>query len=195
MTRFHALGTLGLASLLITLPTVYSFEKKAHYRNFRVVEPQILYRSGRMTVDGLDRMIREFRIATVVTFRLYADGDPNPDPAEEEYCTARGIRYLKIATRKWSAEDGGPPPAAESVRQFLALMDRRAEFGPILVHCLAGKHRTGAFVAIYRMEYQGWTNAEALAEMREIGYDNIDSEEDVRGYLERYVPRGIRTIR
>jgi hypothetical protein len=38
------------------------------------------------------------------------------------------------------------------------------------------------------MECHGWSNAEAMHELKELGYDNLDREADVRGYLERYVP-------
>jgi protein tyrosine/serine phosphatase len=60
---------------------------------------------------------------------------------------------------------------------------------PVLVHCFAGVHRTGAYCAIYRMEYEGWSNAEAIAEMRRCGYDDVDAEWDIYGYLEQYQPR------
>ena len=60
---------------------------------------------------------------------------------------------------------------------------------PVLIHCFAGKHRTGALCSIYRMEYQHWTNEEAMQELKSLGYTNLDTEEDVQGYLESYVPR------
>jgi protein tyrosine/serine phosphatase len=67
-------------------------------------------------------------------------------------------------------------------------MDDPANF-PVLVHCFAGIHRTGAYVAVYRMEHDRWTNAEALDELRAFGYRNLDDEWDVLGYLEQYRPR------
>ena len=60
---------------------------------------------------------------------------------------------------------------------------------PVLVHCFAGIHRTGAMVALYRMEYERWPTAEALDELRANGYRNLDDEWDVLGYLEQYRPR------
>ena len=39
------------------------------------------------------------------------------------------------------------------------------------------------------MEFQGWSNDDAMEELKALGYDNLDKEDDVRGYLERYVPR------
>jgi protein tyrosine/serine phosphatase len=54
---------------------------------------------------------------------------------------------------------------------------------------MAGIHRTGACVAIYRMEFDHWDNAAALDELRAGGYRHLDDEEDVLGYLENYRPR------
>jgi hypothetical protein len=43
------------------------------------------------------------------------------------------------------------------------------------------------------MEYEGWSNAEAIAEMRTCGYKDLEDEWDLLGYLEQYVPRSQRT--
>ena len=59
---------------------------------------------------------------------------------------------------------------------------------PVLIHCFAGIHRTGSYCAIYRMEFEHWTNARAIQEVKAFGYTNLDDEEDVLGYLERYQP-------
>jgi protein-tyrosine phosphatase len=58
----------------------------------------------------------------------------------------------------------------------------------VLLHCFAGQHRSGAFCAIYRVEFQRWTPAEALDEMRRCGYDNLDAEWDVRNFVLFYQP-------
>ena len=81
----------------------------------------------------------------------------------------------------------GPAPVEPNIRKFISVM-RDAKNYPVLVHCFAGVHRTGAFTAIYRMEFEHWTHAEALAEMRACGYTTLDEEWDILGYLERYRP-------
>lgn len=176
-----------LIAFVAIVPVRYAYVTQARQRNFREVDPGLLYRSGKLSPAGLERAVREYGIKTVVNFRAEESG-PQPDAAEEALCRSLGLRYERVVYRAWVAP-AGPPPADRSVAEFFALTDRRKEIGPILVHCLAGKHRTGAFVALYRMEYQGWRSDEALSEMRDIGYEDIDKEDDVRGYLERYVPR------
>ena len=67
-------------------------------------------------------------------------------------------------------------------------MDNPENF-PVLIHCFAGIHRTGAFCAIYRMEYEHWTNERAIVEVKANGYNTLEDDWDILTYLERYRPR------
>ena len=58
------------------------------------------------------------------------------------------------------------PPTIDA---FLALMDDQSTY-PVLIHCRAGLHRTGVLAALYRQEYEGWTSAEALRELKNHGF-------------------------
>jgi len=177
----------AIAALLIAGPVGYAWHRQAQMRNFRVVRDGVLYRSGQMSLDGLKRVIHDYGIKTVVTLRAGpGPGEAAPDQAEEDYCKAQEINYHRIPPGEWWVPDG-PPPADESVRKFRAVLADPNNY-PVLVHCFAGVHRTGAYCAIYRMEYEHWTNAEALAEMKACGYSNLDDEWDILGYLEQYRP-------
>ncbi|MFO0937804.1 MAG: dual specificity protein phosphatase family protein [Gemmataceae bacterium] len=186
----RAVLVVALFLVIILIPLRYAYNQQARLRNFRVVEPGVLYRSGQLTSNGLRNLVRELGIRTVVNFRAEETG-PQKDVEEEALCKELGLNYERVVYRTWSS-DSGPPQAEKSVNEYFAIMDRYKNKGPMLVHCFAGKHRTGAFVALYRMEYQGWSNAEALTEMQAVGYEGIANEDDVRGYLERYVPRNKR---
>ncbi len=182
------LGMLVLA-VIIGLPVGYASYRNTNLRNFSVVKPGVLYRSGQLSVGGLERIVHDHGIRTVITLRdAVVEGNRPPDWREEEYCIDQDIQYVRIRPRKWSSPAGGPAPAEAGVKRFLAVMDDAAHF-PVLIHCMAGIHRTGAYVAIYRMEFDHWDNAAALDELRAGGYRNLDDELDVLGYLEDYRPR------
>ena len=175
---------LGVATVLalITGPVVYAFHEERQMRNFRIVREGVLYRSARLTVPGLKRAVNDYGIRTVVSLR-------NPDGAdleEEAFCQKEEINFYRLPPKPW-ASDYGPPEAEVNVRQFLQILDDPDNF-PILVHCFAGIHRTGAYVAIYRIECEKWSNDAAIAEVKELGYDHLDDELDVLGYLEHYRP-------
>jgi protein tyrosine/serine phosphatase len=174
---------------LIVGPVVYAARQQREMRNFRIVREDVLYRSGQMTLDGLKRAIHEYGIRTIVSLRdARIEGDPAPDAREEEYCHKLGIKYVRIPPRPWEGAPGETPPVEKGVKRFLEVMDHARTY-PVLVHCCAGTHRTGAYCAIYRMEYEGWSNTQALEELRSLGYSNLDEENDIRGYLSNYRPR------
>jgi protein tyrosine/serine phosphatase len=169
-------------------PLGYSAYRNAHFRSFRVVEPGVLYRSGQLSRVGLERVLHDYGIRTVVTLRDPAVSGKEPDWGEEEFCRQRDLNYVRIPPRPWGRATDGPAPADAGVKAFVEIMADPANH-PVLVHCFAGVHRTGACIAVYRMEFDGWSNEQALEELRAGGYHNLDDEPDVLAYLTRYRPR------
>jgi len=182
-----------VAVSIVVLPYEYSRVRERNLRNFRVVQDGVLYRSAQLSPWGLDRVIHDYGIRTVVSFRDTEEGK-NPEPPdkwEEAFCAKLGINYVRMPLRLWATQDG-VVPADENVKQFLHLM-ADPKNRPVLVHCFRGVHRTGTYCAMCRMECEGWTNADAIEELKALGYDNLDREDDVRGYLEHYVPAAKRS--
>jgi tyrosine-protein phosphatase SIW14 len=188
----NLIGVITTGAVLIGLPVAYASYQKANHRNVRTVTPGVLYRSGQLSQTGLTRMIHDYGIRTVVSLRdTYVVGIDPPDAGEAVECAKLDIKHVRITPRSWWPECDGPPPAEQGITSFLKVMDDSANY-PVLLHCFAGTHRTGAMVAIYRMEYERWTNSEALAELRGAGYKNLDNELDVLAYLENYKPRWVK---
>jgi protein tyrosine/serine phosphatase len=184
---FTTLLGIALVLSLIAGPVVYALHEQRQLRHFRVVRDGVLYRSGQLTREGLLRVLHDHLIRTVVTLRdARVPGQAPPDLAEEEYCREQGISYVRIPPRHWDDSEGDAP-ADEGVRTFLAVMRDPRNY-PVLVHCFNGIHRTGAYCAIYRMEFEHWSNRQALDEMMACGYTTLYSEMDILGYLEDYVP-------
>jgi len=178
----------AIVAVIVGAPLVYKNYRDTRFRNFHVVKEGTLYRSGQMTLDGLKRILHDYRIKTVVTLRdAYYPDDAPPDQAEEAYCIKEGLNYYRIPPRPWCASDGSVP-AAKGVKVFREVMADKANY-PVLVHCFAGIHRTGAYCAVYRMEFEGWNNAQAIAEMRDLGYSTLEDNWDILDYLEQYRPQ------
>jgi protein tyrosine/serine phosphatase len=168
---------------LVVAPAVIAVRLRAQTRNFRVVREGVLYRSGQMSLAGLRRVVHDYGIKTVVNLR---DGTTPADQAEEAFCNKEEIRFVRLLPAGWG-DGSGTAPAQENVRAFCEVMADRANY-PVLVHCFAGTHRTGAYCAVYRMEFERWDNAHAVAEVKACGYTNIDDEWDILGFLEQYTP-------
>lgn len=181
-----------LATVVIAIvgaaPLVYSAHQNTHMRNLRVVEDGVLYRSGQLTPTGMDRVLRDYNIKTVVTLRTSRTAARPPDSWEEDVCAARGLNHVRIVPRVWGADESGEIPAEQAVQEFLAVMDKK-ENHPVLVHCFAGIHRTGTMCAIFRMEYHGWSSERAMSEMQLYGFAPEDMHQHIAGYLREYKPR------
>ena len=183
----RCLLALLLLVLLIGGPLAYSNYRNTQFRHFRVVQDGKVYRSGQMSIAALQRTTEEYGIKTVISFDSLKRERPL-DAEEEKFCQTHGIRHVRIRPREWLADEDGNVPAQEPVNKFLKVLDDPSAY-PVLVHCFAGMHRTGAYCAIYRMEYQRWDNADAMTELKALGYTNLEKEDDVHGYLDTYVPR------
>jgi tyrosine-protein phosphatase SIW14 len=177
-----ALGTL-VVLLLILGPVAFGLHEQAQTKKFRVVQPHVLYRSGQMTRAGLKRILNDYGIKTVINLR---DGQTAPDKAEEAFLNSEEVTFVRILPSHWG-DVGGSIPVEEGVRKFRSIMSDPRNY-PVLIHCFAGIHRTGAYCAIYRMEFEHWSNADAIAEVKACGYTNLDEELDILGYLEQYRP-------
>ncbi|MFA6148161.1 MAG: tyrosine-protein phosphatase [bacterium] len=103
---------------------------------------------------------------------------------EREAVEAAGMRYVEIPMSFLKKVD----PAA--VRKALSVMTDPAN-QPVFLHCSRGVDRTGVVTAIYRIKVDGWSEADAEAEMEAFGFHEIwfQLKEFVRQYPE--VQKGI----
>jgi tyrosine-protein phosphatase SIW14 len=182
LTRF--LLAAAIVGFLIAAPIAYKRRLDRDSRNFHVVEPGILYRSGQLPIVRLQQVIASYGIRTVVCLR---NGNDPVDQTEEDWVKSRALGFFRIPHRPWVPDQTGKVPAEIGLQAFRDIMDDPSNY-PVLVHCFAGVHRTGTMCAMYRMDYQGWSNAEAMAEMRLLGYSILDDHEDVHTYLTNYHP-------
>lgn len=193
MTRWWQilLGCLIVVGLILG-PSLFLLEQQKQLREFHVVREGVLYRSGQPRVAGLKRLVHERGIRTIINLRDKAtSGTQGIDEAEEKFCAKEEINFFRYPPLHFDGPDGTHPVDA-NVEKFLSVMQDPKNY-PVLIHCHAGIHRTGSFCAIFRMEFDHWTNAEAIAEMKACGYVNFDREMDVRTYIENYQPRWKKT--
>lgn len=175
---------IGMVVFMTATPLLYQSYQKGLSRNVRVVKPGVLYRSAQLPLPGLQRLIDEYRIKTIVCLR---HGNRENDQAEEKYAAEKGVRFVRIPPRSWTLDDDGQAPAHEGLSEFREVMSDSSNF-PVLLHCFAGTHRTGAYVAVYRMDFEGWSNSRAMDELRALGYVTLDDDRNVYEFLSRYEP-------
>ena len=185
--------------ILTVVPFFYYRWEYTHSKRLRVVTADRVYRSGQMTASGFEEAVDRYQIRTIINLQ---DEFPDPDIAlgyftretikESELCKQLGVRYVflgpDLISRKRIPHDR--PPAID---RFLALMDDPTNY-PVLLHCRAGLHRTGVMVGVYRMEYEGWTRVQVIAEMKIHGFGEwpcTTANDYITQYIETY-QRGLR---
>jgi lipopolysaccharide export system permease protein len=182
----------AVVALVTVVPFVHYRALYAHSKRLREVEPGRVYRSGQMNADGFRDARAQYGIRTVVCLR---DDDPDPEVAlaflpgggtvkESDLCAQLGMRFVFIAPDLVSRREA-PARRPEAIDRFLGVMDDPDSY-PVLIHCNAGLNRTGVLVAVYRMEYQGWTRAEAFQETLDNGFGRSQCTA-ANDYIKQYI--------
>ena len=113
-----------------------------------------IYRGAQPESEGY-ATLKAMGIRTVINFR--------ERHGEREAVEAAGMRYVEIPMSFLTKAD----PAV--VRKALSVMTDPAN-QPVFLHCSVGMDRSGVVVAVYRMEVDGWSKAEAVVEMESFGF-------------------------
>src|SRR5262249_44288482 len=183
----HGMAQLGrwlgigvIAALVALGPLVYYRYEYTDTKRLRVVEDGKLYRSGQLSADGLTKAVLQYKIRTVLNVQ---DDVPEPDMManwlnsstipERELCRQLGVRYIHLAPDLVSRRRT-PLERPEAIDRFLEIMDDPLNH-PVLLHCRAGLHRTGVLCAVYRLEYQGWSQLQALEGVKEHAFARFSS--------------------
>lgn len=162
-----------------------------HLKRFDVVKEGVLYRSAQPTEHGFHVLVERFGVRSIACLRrenapvrqdLWDFSDPSGED-ESDTVSRLGARFLHWPM---GGEAYWPWFSGQQFDDFFRLMDEPANF-PIAVHCIGGRHRTGTFVALYRLEYQRWSIEDALREMYTFDFGEPAPVQDHN--LRTYVPR------
>lgn len=116
-----------------------------------------VYRGAQPKPEGYPTL-SAMGIRTVINLRLLH--------SEREAVTAAGMKSIEIPMNTF--KDVSP----EKVKRAIGFIRDPAN-QPVFVHCAHGQDRTGIVVAAYRMEADGWSREDAIAEMQAFGFNNI----------------------
>ncbi len=116
-----------------------------------------VFRGAQPQPEGY-RTLKEMGIRTVVSLRSRH--------GEAKAVEAARMRSIELPMSTFDEVD------VETIRKVVALMADPAN-QPVFVHCAHGQDRTGIVVAVYRMDVDGWTEADAEQEMQAFGFNDI----------------------
>ncbi len=132
--------------------------------NFHLITPTV-WRSAQPNQESLDRL-RTFGLKTIINL----ERSHEEAAWEKNYADNHGITYLNFPMSSREEQD------LSQLGMILDIM-RDPSRQPVLIHCMAGKDRTGLVTALYRVEAEHWHPEQALNEMMMYGYDRNEYPE------------------
>jgi len=186
-----------LLPLFLLISTAY-YVWHVHF-NYRleVISPNKVYKSALIPPDKIESFLLENKIKTVIDL-LHPELNNALNPAgqshiDEEAKAIKAINQehdLSIAHINIQSDQ---VPTKENLEQFFKILDKKANY-PVLIHCYHGTGRAQIYSALYRMEYEGWSNKDARDKTRVVvealGYRSSFAEGKPKGnFLIKYKTR------
>ena len=181
---------IGFAVLAIVLVFVgkYVYEMNINH-NFETITEGKVYKSGVIPPGELENYINEYHIKSVVDLRFPGTGDDVNNPEIPAELTAEKEAIEKIKGVNYFNNGSDQVPKPENLKTFFRIMDNPANY-PVLIHCYHGVGRAELYSAIYRIEYEYFTNEEARNGVRTlIKWSSFDDGKPKGEYLKGYKSR------
>jgi len=124
---------------------------------------------------------RDFADLKALGVKLVIDLAQEGDVNEGSNVEAAGMKFVRIPLTTTIA----PPSAA--IAKFLSLVTDPENL-PVYVHCMGGRHRTGALTAVYRMSQEGWTAEKAFSEMKQYRFGADFLHPELKKFVYAYTP-------
>ena len=177
-----------LLSVIVIGVSKYVYDVHINY-NFKEISENKVYKSGVIPPKKIASYIQDYHIKSVIDLRFPHTTDKVNNPEIPQELTAEkeavenleGVTYFNLGTDQ--------VPTQETVDKFLDIMDDSSNY-PVLLHCYHGVGRAQLFSAIYRIEYEGWSNQDAREKTRILLKGSSFDEGAPKGdYLINYKPR------
>jgi len=127
-----------------------------------------LYRGAQPTAGGMAQL-QAMGVRTIISLRsLHSDRHQLADT---------GLKGIHLGMTPMHADE-------DEVVEFLKAVTDTNNL-PALVHCERGADRTGTMCAMYRIVVCGWTKQEAIAEMKNGGFDFSPVWKNLVSFIEK----------
>jgi protein tyrosine/serine phosphatase len=153
--------------LILGTSTAYVWWVYFNYRFTEITENKV-YKSGRIPPDKIADFINRHDIKTVIDLlhpgvqdKLNPDVQASIDQEKAAIAKLENIRHINIPSHQ--------VPNRQNLVEFFNILDNDSTY-PVLIHCYHGLGRAHMYSALYRIEYENFSNEKARAKTRTIVY-------------------------
>ena len=179
---------LFLSIIILLFVGKYVYDMNINH-NFETITEGKVYKSGVIPPDEIANYVKKYNIKSIVDLRFPGTADLVNNPEIPTELTAEIEAIAKIKGVSYFNNGSDQVPTQENVNSFLKIMDNKANY-PVLIHCYHGVGRAEMYAAIYRIEYENFTNKEARNNVRTlIKFSSFDDGKPKGEYLMHYKSR------
>ncbi len=181
---------IGIAILVLVLIGTGKYVYDRHINhNFMAITEGKVYKSGVIPPDEIADYVQKYHIKSIVDLRFPGTGDDVNNPEIPAELTAEKEAVEKLPGVNYFNNGCDQVPEQKNVDSFLKIMDNPANY-PVLIHCYHGIGRSQLFSALYRIEYEGWSNEEARNKAAfPVMFSSFDDGTPKGEYLKAYKSR------
>lgn len=157
--------------------------------NFETITEGKVYKSGVIPPDEIESYVTKYHIKSIVDLRFPGTTDLKNNPEIPAELTAELTAVAKIKGVNYFNNGSDQVPKQENLDRFFKIMDNKENY-PVLIHCYHGIGRAEMYSALYRIEYENFTNEAARQGVRTVvKFSSFDDGTPKGEYLKSYKSR------
>ncbi|HOZ75743.1 MAG TPA: dual specificity protein phosphatase family protein, partial [Flavobacterium sp.] len=135
--------------------------------NFETITEGKVYKSGVIPPDEIADYVNKYHIKSIVDLRFPGTADLVNNPELPSELVAEKEAVGKIPGVNYFNNGSDQVPNAQNLDRFFKIMDNPDNY-PVLIHCYHGVGRAEMYSALYRIEYENFSNEDARHAVRPI---------------------------
>jgi protein tyrosine/serine phosphatase len=163
----------------------YVYDRHINH-NFMTISEGKVYKSGVIPPNEIKDYVAKYNIKSIVDLRFPGTDDTINNPEIPTELSAEREAVEKIKGVNYFNNGSDQVPTQKNLDTFFKIMDNPDNY-PVLIHCYHGIGRAQMYSAIYRIEYEGWSNEEARSKAAfPVMFSSFDDGKPKGEYLKNY---------
>lgn len=188
MKRNKKLIGFSLLAIVLIFVGKYVYDMNINH-NFETITEGKVYKSGVIPPDQIESYVKKYHIKSIVDLRFPGTADLVNNPEVPAELTAEKQAVEKIKGVNYFNDGSDQVPKQENLDIFFKVMDNPDNY-PVLIHCYHGVGRAEMYSALYRIEYENFTNEQARQGVRAlVKFSSFDDGTPKGEYLKAYKSR------